>query len=682
MAISPTHKRAKTVLGTLKKATKLSPSSSKKSGTTLETIDENKSRDLPHETNDWDPATEPQEEENTLAKLVEREDLSYQEVSVFFHERYTEFVAQEAEKSRSPLDIVLDASALLVDEFVTVNPQTDRVLLHNELDVYIFPRITLLYRDISKVQASDVAKLISWADHYQAQLASIGMKVSKHRLADFEELATEYLKRGVHDQMQIMIQNSIQLLESEDAIMQDGTTGRLITAHPEDIAFMVEMQLSVARETLPPRFLAHVLTACNDEIFNMVADLMLKVGSRWKQMEVERLCATINDALRLSEQCEERNEELVDVSNEEHVQSGEDVCKELTELALHATRYLCERIMLDLVDLDPILTSIGKPRWEQDNTVSPVDTAIVTLKDYFADIFEWVPDRYVFPKCVKHCFDMTLQLYIHSFFSHTMANGLLQDPSQASGVLQKDWQKLLQFFANKEMEEYAGCAGHYSKSVLVARLDLLQALSVLLTPTIPPNQMQAEIEIVLHQLGIEVGVPAVLHMAGLRQGSVRYNKNTKAHHESDIWHEMLQQVTEKLDQQEKPPRNSFDYKLPDLRNSEYIQRVRPSGRSGGHLTCENGDKKNSRPSLLSSATPTAAPASFRLVQRRPGLCGKMGESFRRATSRRGGGFGRSDRMLATWRDIDDEEDEQERTKEDRRTKEMQLRGSQLSQRAL
>ena len=561
----------------------------------------------------------PAEEEapkSSLQALVVDDAVDPSQVASCLHDIYAAQVASaqdEEAQERSALDIVVEASSLLIEEFAMV--VADRNVLETiqrELDEYIFPRISLLYSDISAIQASDVAKLISFADLYNSTFSKRGLTVSQDRIADFEELATEYLRRGVHDQMHLMIGNSLRLRDDED--ITENSEGHFITGHPEDVAFMIEMQLSVAREHLPARFIGEVLTACNQELFNMITDVMLDLASRWNKVEVERLCAIINDASRLIEQCDERNAAVLDRNNSEHEEVGDELCKELTELSLHATRFLCERVMLDLREPDPILNRVGGKQWESGNMLV-IETTVATLKDYADDIQEWIPHNYYFPKYLKHCFDMTVQAYLESFFALTMQRGV-EDPLKASQMLHRDWQNLTKFFCISGMAKYLGHAGHHSKTVVTERLGLLQAMSFLLTPSIPPAKLESEIKTFLLHFGSEVGIAAVLHMAGLRNRHI-------GDKESAEWHSAVGNAAQTLlsDESSKAPAT---FTLPDLRTSEYIVRVR---------VVEDKDESPEK-------------ATLNKLTQRPGLQQRWGASFR-ASGRR---LLKSDRtLLSTWK---------------------------------
>ena len=570
------------------------------------------------------------------------------EVTSFLHDMYTSHISktQDEGEERPVMEVVLEASSLLVNEFEMVSAdQKVLQVIQGELDEYIFPRISLLYADISAIHASDVAKLVSFADSYNNTLVKKGMTVSKDRLADFEELANEYLRRGVHDQMHLMIRNSLRLRNEEE--IKTNRQGHLITGHPEDIAFMIEMQIAVARKHLPARFLGEVLTACNQELSNMIVDIILDVESRWSKIEVERLCVIINDASRMIEECEERNNALLDRNNSEHQKAAEDLCRELMELSLHATRFLCERIMLDLREPDPILTRVGGNTWET-GAMPITETTVATLKDYSDDISEWISDSYYFPKVLRHCFDMTLQAYFESFFTITMNKGI-KDPREASRILHQDWQNLHQFFCESGMTEYIGRAGHYTKQVMESRLGLIQAMSLILTPTIPPEKLKSNINSVLMQFGTEVGVAAVLHLAGLRGRHISESEAVEWH--AVVGETMLTFMPEEASKA-KP-----QYVLPDLRDSEYIIRVRTVNR------------KNTGDSALT-----------RTLSKHPSKRGRLASSIRASTRR----MLKSDRtLISTWKTPPEEEMWQAKPKLSKDTQsEHNLGGNKLAQRKI
>lgn len=123
-------------------------------------------------------------------------------------------------------------------------------------------------------------------------------------------------------------------------------------------------------------------------------------------MSVEVLCAQINDASSICDQCEICNTEFP--AEEEHQEIGERLCRAFMKLTMFTANHLCERIMLDMQDPEPILTTVGNEAlWASSNAARRTNA---TLGDYFEDLEEWIHPHF-FPKCLNHCFDLTLDRY-------------------------------------------------------------------------------------------------------------------------------------------------------------------------------------------------------------------------------------------------------------------------------
>jgi len=253
----------------------------------------------------------------------------------------------------------------------------------------------------------------------------------------------------------------------------------------------------------------------------------------------------------------------------EYVEAGAALTCDLSELALHATKYLCERIMNDLKEPELILTSVGDIVWESNQqTHSVIARTIATLKDFFGDLEDWLISGYYFPKVLKYCFDLTLQTYVESFFSNTMANGV-KDPSTAANELDQDYLRLVVFFNGASFEKYHGVAGFYIQSVINERLRILQSLSNLINPEVPADETVDDVKAILNQFqDSENGTPAVLHLVGLRK---RHRGN-----ESIDWLRVIAKAKKAMDRDScRALEPSSSYTVPDLRNSPFLQNIRP-----------------------------------------------------------------------------------------------------------
>jgi hypothetical protein len=486
----------------------------------------------------------------------------YQELcsatSRFFQEQYDQHVQE-----KTSLDEILQLVSAwshqvdCIDGIAVENNYTEiRSMAYGELVTFLVPRLVIL--DPSTMTPNQIAQALSWSNSHVAPVSSALVRTWT------EELKSEYLRRGVHEQVKSMIENRLLLVEEDDIITNDD--GTLSTRLPLDVSIIVEMQLSVARESLPSFLVPAVLEACNEELINLVGGLMFEVETKWRNFTPERLCCFINDAQSLLEQCEQRWEDMSSSDGEEN-DSSESLLREFTELSLHATRYLCERIFLDVSE---ILAEVGSVHWEEEE--SHIKTVILTMEDYFEDIKIWVPEGYFFPKILKNCVDLILRIYLDSFFANTMSNGL-DCPERAAQSLQSDWEKLWIFFGTTKLM-YHGRAGFYDKENIWHRLHIVEAMIPFLMTDVKPENLQDVMQVILKQLGTDGGSAAIFHLFGLQQRNV-----TVA--EAQQWHETVALAVEHL----KMRGASSDplYCIVDLRNSKFIKRMKPSRRLSSEL---------------------------------------------------------------------------------------------------
>jgi hypothetical protein len=516
---------------------------------------------------------------NKRLSLLAADDL----IRVKIHKDYTDVLLDHSSLDQCDFDIPIHLLAAnhLVQEFLAEQVQdlirstfmsdTIREVIFHVVEDYIQPRIAHLYSNIDDVTPADAAKIVSWIDNFLNVMKSQCPLLEPMPLwrVDCERLVEHYLDRGVRREMKELVQRSMDFSRSEKDIREQ-SNGIFVTGFSDQIGFLCELQLSVAKDILPQRCMERVLAACNEELLVMICDLMFQVEANWKEMSPRRFCAIINDASLLSEQCDDRNDLFL--SSPEYTEAGNELTRELTEVSLHATRYLCERIMLYLQDPEPILTSVGDADWESDGTGSAVERTITTLNDLFSDFEVWLISDYFFPKVLKHCLDLTLQIYIESFFSNTMLRGV-RDPRTASFELKQDHIRLVIFFNGDCFAKFIGKAGFYQQHEIDSRLHILESLSILLNPDLPPSEICQEIKIILVEIcgGAEHGEPAVLHLAGLRK---HHSAN-----EAIEWIKAISQANKSIlkeDVQARPLASSTPcYKVPDLRNSKYIRNVRP-----------------------------------------------------------------------------------------------------------
>lgn len=430
---------------------------------------------------------------------------------------------------------------------------------------YSMPTEQELDDDDAKTRVEDAARILTWIHRYLDLVDQYGNGVllkSSLWPRRIEVLVAVYLRHGVARNVAMLLERSMKLRVEEDIYaLQEG---HLVSGFAVEVAYIINSQLKTAKEKLPGQYSGKILAACNKALHVAVEQNMMEVGMSWKEMSVERLCSIINDATHLCDQCEERNEVHLEGDDRE---AGEALCRVLTELALFSSQQLCHRIILDLQE-DLILTAIGDEKmWAKLDTQSDVQRTNLTFHDYFDDLERWLP-AYFFPKILKHCFDLSIERYTEAFFGNSMA-GRLSDADMAAATMRRDYDDFVSFWCQGIPLQYHGAAGFYSKNTIHQRLSLILSFQRLVSPTLQADDVQEEIDTVLVELGIEAGIPSILHLVGLR-GKQDATVSLR-------WHEVLSKVKAvvSLENDGGEQRAPHNYNLPDLRNSLFLPNVQP-----------------------------------------------------------------------------------------------------------
>lgn len=419
--------------------------------------------------------------------------------------------------------------------------------------------------DDAKTRMDDATRILRWIHRYLDRVNEYGNGAlirSSLWSRRIEVLVEVYLRYGVVRNVTTMLERSMKLrIEGDVYEMQDG---RYVTGYTEDVAWIINNQLNVAKENLPGQYTGKVLATCNEALRVAVEQNTMEVGTKWREMSVERLCANINDASNISDQCEERNKAYLENDDRE---AGEVLCGELMELALFATEQLCQRVILDLQD-ENILTSIGDEEvWADPAGPSAVECTNRTFSDYFEDLESWLP-AYFFSKVLKHCFDLSMERYIEAFLGNSMS-GRIRDAGVTEAAMRRDYDAFVAFWCEGIPLQYHGEAGFYSKRSIHQRLSLILSFQRIVSPKNQADDVQEEIDTVLVELGIECGIPTILHLVGLR-GKQEATVSLR-------WHEVLSKVKAvvSLEDDEEEQKAPHGYSLPDLRNSRFLTNVQP-----------------------------------------------------------------------------------------------------------
>uniref|UniRef100_A0A7S3P2W5 Exocyst complex component Sec6 n=1 Tax=Amphora coffeiformis TaxID=265554 RepID=A0A7S3P2W5_9STRA len=461
--------------------------------------------------------------EGTANKTVLISETQMNEIKRSIAADYTERLLRYSQKVDHGVELHLLCASHVMDQFLealdkirqTKMPSTTQEAIFQEMEMYICPRIVYQLDPMNNLTPDAAAKAVTWISKFQDEMTRVGLdlELREEWVKGQRSVLDFYLDRAVRHETTILLQEVLKL--HSDGDIRRNEEGNLVTSLPEDITYVFNQQLKVASGCLPDKFKEDILMACNDELAGMIGDFMFRISSEWEQMSAAHFCAVINDTSRLAEYCEKRHKECL--TRPELIEAAKNITRDITEMSLHATRYLCERVMLDLREPEPILTSVGDAVWESPECHSAVDRTIATFKDFFADFQQWLIRDYFFPKVLKNCFDLALKTYLESFFANTMIRGA-NGPVSPVEELEQDFLRFVFFFNDDQFLAYHGRGGFYSQKVITDHLCILQHMAAIMDPTNLPGDLSFEIQEVLAYFGEhENGVPAVLHLVGLRR---------------------------------------------------------------------------------------------------------------------------------------------------------------------
>jgi len=433
-------------------------------------------------------------------------------------DRFTTCVFQAVDADRNVIDATLGASSegivdlLVIKRYVSPCFPKDcpvEKLYLEEFEAYMIPQIKALYKQrMETIEVKDIFQLIAWIQHYCSQSKTEDDPEKKH-CPDFGEsindLLNEYLAQ-IKSQLKKWMTNATQI----DQDIFCNNDGNLVTSYPEDILNLLNMQIAVASEHLEPCHSVQVALLCLDELCEMQEQIRTKLDGSWKDMEVERLCSTVNDFFRLYEKCETFG--LANHSSYEEIikEKADDVCLGYIKIALHVTTLVREIIMKDLEE--PVISHVLTPRWENEEDLIAV--SIRTFQDYFKDLRVWLPD-YFYSKCVKQCFDEILKCYVKSFFSKKKS---CQNTWKVSQTLERDSLGIVQYFGI-ECASQIETSGTQALSFVNDRLELLRCMSrVLLAKS--EDAVTSEISVMQRELGNYV-VPVILHLLRMKPETIK-----------------------------------------------------------------------------------------------------------------------------------------------------------------
>jgi hypothetical protein len=282
----------------------------------------------------------------------------------------------------------------------------------------------------------------------------------------------------------------------------------LATHDPEDIIYCINMQMSVARDHLPPFLCIDVLIVILDEVEQMQQRIRKYLNSSDENtLLIESVCTIVNDCASLYEQFDDLNltRDLLGgaiLPSYKLKKKKDQITVEYINLAVYATDALAQTIIMDL---KPILAKFHSSAW---GFTDQMDTILSTFRDYFQDLSLWIPS-FFYSKCIRHCLEHTLELYVESFF----ANKTYLDVKTKAALLERDRLNLLDFFGSEYSQEMkqAGFAGVHD---VEERFEILQVMQSIIHAG-SPSDVPREINVILTEFGNHDGKAAILYLRAI-----------------------------------------------------------------------------------------------------------------------------------------------------------------------
>ena len=320
------------------------------------------------------------------------------------------------------------------------------------------------------------------------------------------DLLAEYCAR-TRQQVREWLRKSSSSLEHCEEVLSTANHN-LATNGPEDIMYILQIQMSVARELLPSVYCSKVMVTILEEIHKMQEKNRLFLSKTTPgaegSIEIEQICAFISDCTCMYEQldnlaCKDYLCGTAPVTRKLKGQMDK-VLLEYVSLAIYASGILAQTIFFDL---KPILSKIHTSHWEHGDQIR---TVLCTLRDYFQDIKLWIPD-YFFAKFIRKCLETLRHMYLKSFFSKGYLKARTVNAITAAALLERDRLNLLQFFSQECFE-----LRQTGLTDVGSRLEILRAMSKVLS-AIEPSDVSTEINVILKELGYRNGKNAIIFLA-------------------------------------------------------------------------------------------------------------------------------------------------------------------------
>lgn len=419
----------------------------------------------------------------------------------------------------------------------TISHKSPLQVIYGDMEKYLLTQLSLILSDMKNITPRQAAQLINWYNNYLLQIqvndkAKI-IKPSSLWKNDIKKLLDRYLQCGVRNELHILLDRIDHDLDTSyyvgiDNNLRQTRDGMLVTSIPEEMVYIIDLQIQVANDYLCNiEYIIQVLQVCYEEISIFICNKMIQIESNWRSdnITISRYCSIINDSIRLNDLLEDyttkfiskyKNEKSNNNSNNDitinmigsshhHtlLEKAMNVENELTDLSIHAMNYLCRFIVYRLETSEALLCSVGELSWESDDECYTTRSVVSYLRETFGDIEVWIcNNEYFFPKIVKKCFQLIIQLYIETFYKTTMKHGIQGNSLQVSNILKQDYYHLATFyntntlFVDDNTNNNSTSSTRKNTSGLLlsnqdinAQLLVILSISRLLDPTVSPTDL-------------------------------------------------------------------------------------------------------------------------------------------------------------------------------------------------
>jgi uncharacterized protein (DUF2267 family) len=245
-------------------------------------------------------------------------------------------------------DRILQKICFFKDEVIPCMPpvykplETFVELFENQLQTHI----DKLVHNLSKLQVSEILDFINWIERYQYTFIEEFNYQDRQQFQSLSNIKLELLSEyKVRIKVQIGIW-FVNINNQESEIVKD-FDDTLITSHPEDMFNILHIQLEVAKEKLPKEYSKDVAITCLQVLQDMQRTNFDSLSNDWKNMDVTKMCAIINDNQRMATKCDEFKKRLLsivenDVEKETLADILDEVSKQYCELANKSLNFLAK----------------------------------------------------------------------------------------------------------------------------------------------------------------------------------------------------------------------------------------------------------------------------------------------------------------------------------------------------